>query len=597
MRRLIASVAVTAAALLGPSAALGAPVITAPAATVDTNVAPIAFTWTDATPEAAFRLLRDTSAGGACPAAPSGSAVNTTPVDLPGTATTASDTPPEGTYCYYVEATDATPTTTDSSPVLVTYDITPPVIASVTTTGGDGCSPFTVSPVVNADTSGVASYAADGVPVTLPFSPAGAIFDPPVTVQMTATDGAGNVSLPSPVTGRIFDPTRPPAPTLEVTTDSSQPRAMLSWTDPPGDGAPVIAHHLRTKGPQGTSPTNLTNGETSITVPIAQVDATYEFTLSAADACGDGPSTVRLVRLTDTTPPTMPIVAGPVLDPASHVVSLSWVAATDNIQVDHYEILRNGVPLGATDATSFTDVLPIQHALLSYVVRAVDTNGNATDSAPALITTPDWTPPTAPVLDVSMSGTVAVLRWSAATDNIGVVAYDVLRDGSQIASMTAAVRTYRDAAVTAGKHTWQVRARDDAGLSALSAAQSAKVVKSKSRASVLQTRLVGSPAGAPRYLLKARSRLLVDVRVIGTVSKGTLRLYVSSGSTRLTLWRGTPGSSSPRLRLGSALARHGYVSIRLNRTLHAGRIRLVLIASGKVVVAGTGAHEPALRSA
>jgi hypothetical protein len=595
MRRLIASVAVTAAALLGPSAAFGAPVITAPAAPVDTNVAPIAFTWTDATPEVAFRLLRDASAGGACPATPSGSAVNATPGDLPGTATTASDTPPEGTYCYYVEATDATPTTTDSSPVLVTYDTTPPVITSVTTTGGDGCSPFTASPVVAADPSGIASYAADGVPVTLPFSPAGAIFDPPVTVQMTATDGAGNVSLQSPVTGRIFDPTRPPAPSLEVTTDSAQPRATLTWSDPAGDGAPVIAHHLRTKGPQGTSPTSFTNGETSITVPISQVDATYEFTLTAADACGDGPATVRLVRLTDTTPPSMPIVAGPVLDPASHVVSLNWVAATDNIQVDHYEILRNGVPLGATDATSFTDLLPLQHTQLSYVVRAVDTNGNATDSAAAMITTPDWTPPTAPVLNVSMSGTAAVLRWSAATDNIGVVGYDVLRDGAQITSTTAAVRTYRDPGVTPGKHTWQVRARDDAGLFALSAAQSATVAKSKARASVLDTRLVGSSAKATSYRLKARSRLLIDLRVIGTVSKGKLRIYVSSGGTRLTLWRGTPGSSSPRLRLGSALARHGYVSIRLNRTLHAGRIRLVLIASGKVVVVGKGAHEPALQ--
>lgn len=594
MRRLITSVAVTAAALIGPSAVLGAPVITAPVAPVDTN-APIVFTWSDATPETLFRLLRTAPAAGVCPATPS-SPVVVPPGDLPGTATTASDTPPEGTYCYYVEAQDAPLTTTDSGPVLVSYDVTPPVIASVTTTGGDGCSPFTVTPVVNADPSGVASYAADGVPVTLPFTPAGAIFDPPVTVQMTATDGAGNVSLPSPVTGRVFDPTRPPAPSLEVTTDSAQPRAILSWTDPPGDGAPVIAHHLRTKGPQGTSPTNLTNGETSITIPLTRVDATYEFTLTAADVCGDGPATVRLVRLSDTIPPSMPVVAGPVLDPVTHAVSLSWVAATDNIQVDHYEILRNGVPLGATDATSFTDPFPIQHAQLSYVVRAVDTNGNATDSAAAPITTPDWTPPTAPVLNVSMSGSVAVLRWSAATDNIGVVGYDVLRDGTQIASMTAAVRSYRDTNVTAGTHHWQVRARDDAGLFALSAAQTAKVVKAKARASVLETRIAGSSAPGSRYTLRARTRLLVDLRVIGTIEKGSLRVYVSSGSTRLTLWRGTPGSSSTRLRLGSALARHGYVAIRLSHALHAGRIRLVVIASGRVVVAGAGAHGPEMQS-
>jgi hypothetical protein len=51
---------------------------------------------------------------------------------------------------------------------------------------------------------------------------------------------------------------------------------------------------------------------------------------------------------------------------------------------------------------------------------------------------------------------------------------------------------------------------------------------------------------------------------------------------RMTVWRGTPGSSSPRERLHSALARHGYVTIKLNRMLPAGRTRLVLIASDDV---------------
>ena len=29
------------------------------------------------------------------------------------------------------------------------------------------------------------------------------------------------------------------------------------------------------------------------------------------------------------------------------------------------------------------------------------------------------------------------LRWPAATDNVGVVAYDVLRDGTQVKTVTA----------------------------------------------------------------------------------------------------------------------------------------------------------------
>jgi hypothetical protein len=290
------------------------------------------------------------------------------------------------------------------------------------------------------------------------------------------------------------------------------------------------------------------------------------------------------------------VLTGPVFNAAAHVVGLSWAAASDNIQVDHYEILRNGVPIGATDSTAFVDAAPIEHAQLSYVVRAVDTNGNSADSAPAVTFVPDWEAPTAPVLIVSMSGTTATLRWSAATDNIGVVGYDVFRDGKQIASTSPSVRTYKDVNVPAGTRIWQVRARDDAGLSATSAGQRQRVVKSRSRVSVVGTRLAGSGKSSARYSLKARARLLVDLHVTGTISNAKLRLYVASGRTRITVWRGIPGTSAPRLRLGSVLARRGFVSIRLSRPLHAGRIRLVVIPSARVVIVGKGANGPTVRA-
>ena len=148
----------------------------------------------------------------------------------------------------------------------------------------------------------------------------------------------------------------------------------------------------------------------------------------------------------------MPIVAGPSFDPVDARRQLSWVAATDNIQVDHYEILRNGVPVGATDSTSFTDVLAAaaRAAELRRARRRHERQRDRLGAAP--ITTPDWTPPTAPVLTISMSGTTAALRWTPATDNVGVVAYDVLRDGTQIVkTMTAAVRTYGGSERHAGR--------------------------------------------------------------------------------------------------------------------------------------------------
>ena len=84
--------------------------------------------------------------------------------------------------------------------------------------------------------------------------------------------------------------------------------------------------------------------------------------------------------------------------------------------------------------------------------------------------------------------------------------------------------------------------------------------------------------------------------MVGTLPKARLRVYVQNGKGRITVWRGVPGSSTPRLRLHSALVRHGYVTINLGRTFHSGRIRLVLITSGRMVVVATGKHQPSIKA-
>jgi hypothetical protein len=596
MRRLIMTVAVAAAALLAPSAAL------ATVAPVLTGLSPAnspTLTWTSGSTmpgitSVTYQVMR---APLVCASATPGdfAQVGGDIVDGPLSFTDSSALT-DGAYCYYIHAVELM-LPADSNQLDMTVDKTPPVVTAVTRTGGDGCTTaFTLTSATVTDAS-VVALTANGTPFSpgLPYVVPGNPYDV-VPVSVVATDAAGNVSTPPFVVAdqRVLDVSGPGATALEVTTDPSGQKATLNWTPSVNDGAPVT-YKLRTKGPQGV--TNATFASGPVVVPALQVDATYEFTLEPVDACSrSGGTSVRLVRLNDTSPPTMPVVAAPIFNTVSHIVALTWTAATDNIQVDHYEILRNGVPIGATDSTAFVDIAPIEHAQLSYVVRAVDTNGNSADSQPAMKFVPDWEAPTAPVLSVSMSGATATLRWSAASDNIGVVAYDVIRDGKQIASVASTVRTYKDVNVPAGTRVWQVRSRDDAGLIATSAEQRQRVVKSRSRVSVVGAHLVGTTKSAARYSLKARARLLVDLRVTGTVSKAKLRIYVRSGRTRITVWRGTPGTSAPRVRLGSALARRGFVSIKLSRALHTGRIRLVLISSGKIVIVGKGAHEPAMKA-
>ena len=172
---------------------------------------------------------------------------------------------------------------------------------------------------------------------------------------MTATDAAGNTSTHVTCPGLFFDDTRPPAPVLEVATDPAQQKVTLNWASVTADGAPVVKYHVRTKGPTGPPDVPVDASVNSLVFAGLQVDATYEYSLVASDACGDSLPSVRVVRLNDTAPPSQPILADPAFISSSKAVKLSWVPSTDNIQVDHYQILRNGIPLAATDATDFTD--------------------------------------------------------------------------------------------------------------------------------------------------------------------------------------------------------------------------------------------------
>jgi chitodextrinase len=75
--------------------------------------------------------------------------------------------------------------------------------------------------------------------------------------------------------------------------------------------------------------------------------------------------------------------------------------------------------------------------------------------------TADCTPPTAPHLSATASGTSVSLSWSGSSDNVGVTGYRVLRDGTQIATPTGA--SFTDTGVPTGSHTYTVVARDAAG--------------------------------------------------------------------------------------------------------------------------------------
>jgi hypothetical protein len=95
------------------------------------------------------------------------------------------------------------------------------------------------------------------------------------------------------------------------------------------------------------------------------------------------------------------------------------------------------------------------------------------------------------------SGTSVTVRWSPATDNVGVTGYEVLRGGSVIA--TVATTQYLDAALAAGtSYTYQVRALDAAAnRSPLSSNLGAKTVALANGSSGTLSGVAYDTAGAP----------------------------------------------------------------------------------------------------
>jgi hypothetical protein len=96
----------------------------------------------------------------------------------------------------------------------------------------------------------------------------------------------------------------------------------------------------------------------------------------------------------DTTKPSTPTnLAGSA--PNSTQVNLSWTAATDNVGVTGYDVIRNGALLASIGATtSFSDTTVAGSTAYQYTVQARDAAGNVSDpTLPLTVTTPAANPP------------------------------------------------------------------------------------------------------------------------------------------------------------------------------------------------------------
>ncbi|HSN92352.1 MAG TPA: hypothetical protein VLS93_14065, partial [Anaeromyxobacteraceae bacterium] len=252
----------------------------------------------------------------------------------------------------------------------------------------------------------------------------------------------------------VASPSRPEG----VEAVASPAAVDLSWTGSSDDRG-VEGYEVRRDGVAVARVASRQARESAL-----RAGARHCWEIVAFDAAGNRsePSAPACLVMPDVTPPARPgrlaaALAGPT------AADLRWSASSDDVGVPAYEVLRGGAVVATAEGTAFRaeGLSPARHC---FAVRAVDAAGNRSEpTEPACLTAPDVTPPAVPSQLAAKAGPGRVaLSWAPATDDVGVAAYEVLREGAVVA------RVREPAAVEAGLRTLQqvcysVRALDAAG--------------------------------------------------------------------------------------------------------------------------------------
>jgi chitodextrinase len=328
----------------------------------------------------------------------------------------------------------------------------------------------------STDDVGVVGYEVLRDGVLLPGTVTGPPWlDPTVAAGSTyiyavrAFDGAGNRSAASsgpPVTVPVPPDSTPPSTPASLIATAAPDHVALSWPAATDDTA-VTGYDVLRDGTPLTTVSSTTWTDTSVTA-----GSTYTYGVRARDAAGNTSELATTPAVTvpfpgDTTAPSAPAAVNAVVG-SSTDVTVSWAESTDDTAVTGYDVLRDGTVLTTVSGTSWTDTTASAGSTYTYAVRARDAAGNTSAAmAAAAVTLPmpvDTDPPSVPgsVTATPVSGTSALVSWSASSDDGGVVGYDVLRDG--VLRTTTTATSWTDAGLTpATAYTYTVRARDGAG--------------------------------------------------------------------------------------------------------------------------------------
>jgi hypothetical protein len=193
---------------------------------------------------------------------------------------------------------------------------------------------------------------------------------------------------------------------------------------------------------------------------------------------GNGvPSRAKIVRIPvagggseDVIAPSAP--SGLLLSKVNGNPKLDWVASTDNVGVAGYSIHRStdgsfGPEIAVAPSTTWTDTNVVEGTKYWYAVKAFDAAGNMSASSAKQSIIAFQIPTKPKNFKVALQDGHPKLSFDPATDNVGVVGYNVYRsiDGSMgpLYAQIAGSPWVDNSAQSGVTFTYAVRARDAAG--------------------------------------------------------------------------------------------------------------------------------------
>jgi len=286
-----------------------------------------------------------------------------------------------------------------------------------------------------------------------------------------------------------------------------------------------------------------TVSSTSATVQNLLPSTSYTFTVKARDAMGNTSQSSAAVTVTtsptgvDISPPSAP--SNLTWNASGMTVTLSWGASTDNTGVTGYQLYYGSFFLGVFSDTSLALIGFKTGTPYAFSVKAVDAAGNvsvASNTATVLLQAGmDTTPPTAPsgLTVTNTTDKTVSLRWTASSDDVGVVVYQIYVGSSLSGTVPAATSVTISTLQPTTIYSFTVKAVDGAG----NVSQASGAVTATTKASADVTAPTVS-LSASASTITAASTLALSASASDSVGVTKVEFY--DGSTLLGSVTSTP---------------------------------------------------------